>query len=575
MSAPYENEGQEYEDFREFYKREQFDYISTDDSSMAYQKTYSYLRKKGIKLDDKLFLRFIATVRGHKEMEELTDNHNFKKYRFNVACLRGILDKVRAFITSGLSINKSSDKFKVLTTPLHQAVWFQNVETVKLLLSNNADPNESDDYGMTPLHKVCAELYDFHHRRSCVEHESLMLRLLLNHRANVHKKDCFEMAPIFYIFSNNLFNVMISEETEESVHANAVDTGFLYQLDVYAKVFFRDTIGANAINLFLKAGVDVNAKDMVGNSLLQLAISNINFSVVQLLLENGADVKTIKFIGGYFEPDISILPSLELFHNLMDILSLLLIRGYELTFPDKLNILNFLVNSKDFVRYRNVSGLFAFGSAQKIRETVDKLLDSNRPHTISEGDVPDEKMVSRIDFYLKVVKEGEMYMEDYTYIFNRMQSFIKYDLLNYHIEIDSKYRAEIELAKHTTLNNQKFLLDICRADPEDRYDLFVETDYFTLLTSPDFEKNFKTTQHIIKGYFLKAFVRKYCVMWGADFLERFSISPRSRSDCVLSRRGALEGVQVIRAHGSSPSKEESVSRVRRHEKYERATEKEQ
>ncbi len=85
-----------------------------------------------------------------------------------------------------------------------------------------------------------------------------------------------------------LFMLVLGCKDKESYKNEIMSRGIPYSTDS-----FLDEAGAGnreRIELFMKAGMNVNVKDNDGNTALMRASANDNFEVVRLLIKKGADV---------------------------------------------------------------------------------------------------------------------------------------------------------------------------------------------------------------------------------------------------------------------------------------------
>ena len=66
----------------------------------------------------------------------------------HIACVRGSLDDVRAFLEGGADVNAKGD---LGDTPLHHAASRGLLDIMRVLLSHGADPSAKNEFGETPL----------------------------------------------------------------------------------------------------------------------------------------------------------------------------------------------------------------------------------------------------------------------------------------------------------------------------------------------------------------------------------------------------------------------------------------
>uniref|UniRef100_A0ABD2XHK8 Uncharacterized protein n=1 Tax=Trichogramma kaykai TaxID=54128 RepID=A0ABD2XHK8_9HYME len=287
---------------------------------------------------------------------------------FHVACQVGNLEMVREFVVNGVDVDLACRNLP--RTPLNTTVYFDQAEgeddrvsILELLLREGASPNELFKDGKSPLHCLC---YTFLESEGSARDDKLkMIELLLWYECDVNTTDTFGSSPIFSLFrdftTKDTDQVKVLEILlDHGADLKAVDSSghtILHRIirpnlpeycevDNYEKLF-NDDIGAEVVALLLKHGIDVNVKDIMGRTPLQIAVSNLNSDVVKLLLDHGADLSGIAIEGGYFDHDF--LPTLEMTQNLLDIIQLLEIKGYSMDMKKRLQVLTFLVGSNQFL----------------------------------------------------------------------------------------------------------------------------------------------------------------------------------------------------------------------------------
>ncbi len=137
---------------------------------------------------------------------------------------------------------RKSQALDIYGSPLHVAAAWGDTPRIRQLIDNGADPNSTNDNGLTPLHLAA----------NCGQAEAV--NLLLANGADVDAADrIFEMTPL---------------------HLAAVE-------------------GSPAVvRLLVAGGANVNAEHNYGATPLHLAAVNGHAEVTEVLLANGADVNT-------------------------------------------------------------------------------------------------------------------------------------------------------------------------------------------------------------------------------------------------------------------------------------------
>ena len=179
-------------------------------------------------------------------------------------------------------------------TPLFLAVWYGDLEMVRVLLDYKADVNARNVHDMTPIHESPrgSQSLDVHH------HSPQMLvdiaRLVLEHGADVnaqardgwtplHDAAKFGQVEVARVFLERGANVGAEDEDGETpLHMGSHGPGRMPYVPNYEK--------PEVVRMLLKHGADVGAKDNKGRTALHAAAKGGMVEIVRVLLEHGANV---------------------------------------------------------------------------------------------------------------------------------------------------------------------------------------------------------------------------------------------------------------------------------------------
>ncbi|OXU26811.1 hypothetical protein TSAR_005042 [Trichomalopsis sarcophagae] len=252
---------------------------------------------------------------------------------FHIACARGNLSVIEAFIENKVDINAKVD-FKSSKypgySPLHFAIEFTRLHVVDVLIKNRATLNLKDMRGMTPLHLACLQNYRtlivmLNEQIMRISEEAIriwrhscddvvrIVELLLFYNADVNIKDDVKATPLYYAFGTEKLkdsiimmtaggyaaiekSIMIPLNTSQEKIAEMIikEGADVNSLQMKARTPLHNAcIFTSACKCLLKADCQINALDSDGNSPLFLACRAQNLFAIRELLRFGADMSIV------------------------------------------------------------------------------------------------------------------------------------------------------------------------------------------------------------------------------------------------------------------------------------------
>jgi len=191
------------------------------------------------------------------------------------ACSKGFIDIVSILLSNGAYLNcKTNNRL----TALHEASRNNHIEVVKLLLDNGIDLNLRNSNGRTALHEAC--------RNNHIE----VFKELINRGADIHITDNYNENPLNYSISNHHFEI-IKIILDKGINFSNKDLSLIFLMAI------NDGDIDLIKTLIHKGTIDINYKDEYSGTYLHFAISNNNFEIVKLLIENGADINAMDCYG--------------------------------------------------------------------------------------------------------------------------------------------------------------------------------------------------------------------------------------------------------------------------------------
>jgi len=261
------------------------------------------------------------------------------------AAYEGNIKAVKQHLAAGADVNGKQgevlDAFDRVdrsgTTPLHKALLGGHKEIAELLISKGANVNAKDNDGLTPLHwaetKELAELLitkgaDVNAKwnggltylhQAAVKSRNGVAEFLISKGLDVNEKDEDGNTPLDWANGNGNFR------TADLLRKHGGKTSAWFKADESMQIA-AEAGNIKAVKQHLAAGTDVNTKDEHGITSLHKALLGGHEEIVELLIDNGADVN-VKSDGGEYP-----LVTAILFHK--KIIELLITKGADVNVKD-------------------------------------------------------------------------------------------------------------------------------------------------------------------------------------------------------------------------------------------------
>ena len=208
----------------------------------------------------------------YKMIDPTMNNLKYGFHFLNHACVDGNIKTVKLLLQNGANPNNSSE---TLESPLVSAIKNNNVEIVRLLLSYKADVDLKSILKDPPILIACAK------------NNLEIVKLLLENQADVNQLNITNQSPL--AFACSLGNIEIAELLiKKDANINQQDYFGISPLSYACLNNHR-----NITKLLLENGADPNKSDTNSTSPLLYSCSRGNFEMVKILLEYGADPNTI------------------------------------------------------------------------------------------------------------------------------------------------------------------------------------------------------------------------------------------------------------------------------------------
>ena len=211
----------------------------------------------------------------------------------------GNIEAVKQHLASGTLVNAVN---KYDETPLMISVIFDQMETLEILIANNADVNLKNKDGESPLHVAGGAKKE-------------LIEFLIANGADLNTKDKYDRTPLDLMEKRNQFESATilrkhgCKNGSIQSAANGGDTEAVKDfleggIDVNANSKLGSALHRAALRghsdiakLLTDKGANVNLKSESGDTALHYAVRKNHINIVEILLKNGADINIKGFRG--------------------------------------------------------------------------------------------------------------------------------------------------------------------------------------------------------------------------------------------------------------------------------------
>ncbi|XP_053594093.1 putative ankyrin repeat protein RF_0381 [Microplitis demolitor] len=223
---------------------------------------------------------------GSKKSESDSEEKKSKDTRLQTAIIKKDIELVKEILSSGVDIDAPGERNH---TALHLAVYFNDLPTIECLLEYGANITASNrsrdrsDYWGTPLHyAVKVNRLD-------------IVKLLLTTQVDVNKLMKNYDVVLNFAFQHKNYKLIkcLTGNTEN-------DTLMKKALNTFStQALLKMGYGEDSIASIFGKYFDINVIDSDNHTPLSLAVKNKNIDMVEYLLDNGADINSKNYFGGF------------------------------------------------------------------------------------------------------------------------------------------------------------------------------------------------------------------------------------------------------------------------------------
>ena len=185
------------------------------------------------------------------------------------------MDIIKKLIEKGVDAKKAL--FSGHRSAIMECIEKKNIEMFTYFVNLGVDINMPDEDGKTPLHEaVCWDRMD-------------MVKVLIENGALRNVKDRYHRVPFHYAVMHNQIEMVKYLIDEENINLSDRQ---LNPLHIAVKEKY-----VNMVKFLVSNNADVNASNNLGNTPLHMAVKVKHFDIVKFLISNNANINAINKIG--------------------------------------------------------------------------------------------------------------------------------------------------------------------------------------------------------------------------------------------------------------------------------------